>query len=122
MSVRCSILYISSSGFESALNAKATEVAIFASASEGFSMKNINCSIQVCETSILPRSSISNLFYLFLLHKQESLDRFKPIMEAAQKSNVRVRGYAGDVGMGCSYDVLVTGVCCEFFVVLMMFS
>ena len=46
-------------GFESALAAKANEVAIFAAASEAFSHKNINCSID------------------------ESLARFIPVMEAA---------------------------------------
>ena len=55
-------------GFQSALNAGATEVAIFGAASEAFSKKNINCSIE------------------------ESFDRFLPVCEAAKEANVKVRG------------------------------
>ena len=55
-------------GFEAALAAGAREVAVFASASEGFSQKNINCSIA------------------------ESIERFLPVLAAAQKAGVRVRG------------------------------
>ena len=36
-------------GFENALKAGATEVAIFTAASEAFNRRNINCSIGVCE-------------------------------------------------------------------------
>jgi hydroxymethylglutaryl-CoA lyase len=66
-------------GFEAARAAGATEVAIFGAASESFSRRNINCSIA------------------------ESLDRFRPVTEAAQKSNVRVRGYVSCV-LGCPYE------------------
>ena len=66
-------------GFERAIKANATEVAIFASASESFSQKNINCSIA------------------------ESLERFKPIMQAAKAQNIRVRGYVSCVA-GCPYE------------------
>lgn len=66
-------------GFEGALAAKADEVAIFGSASEGFSQKNINCSIA------------------------ESLERFKPVMEAADKAGIPVRGYVSCVAV-CPYD------------------
>ncbi|KEI72707.1 hydroxymethylglutaryl-CoA lyase [Endozoicomonas elysicola] len=66
-------------GFEAALTAGADEVAVFASASEGFSQKNINCSIA------------------------ESLQRFYPVMEAAEKHGLKVRGYVSCV-MGCPYD------------------
>jgi hydroxymethylglutaryl-CoA lyase len=66
-------------GFERAIKANATEVAIFASASESFSQKNINCSIA------------------------ESLERFKPIMQAAKAQNVLVRGYVSCV-VGCPYE------------------
>ncbi len=66
-------------GFEAALQAKASEVAIFASASEGFSQKNINCSIE------------------------ESIARFKPVMQAAQENGVAVRGYVSCV-TDCPYD------------------
>lgn len=66
-------------GFESALEAGATEVAIFAAASDGFSMKNINCNVM------------------------ESFERFKPVCRAAQAAGVRVRGYVSCV-LGCPYD------------------
>jgi len=66
-------------GFEAALAAGATEVAIFGAASESFSKKNINCSIA------------------------ESLERFQPVAEAAAKNNVRVRGYVSCV-VGCPYE------------------
>ena len=66
-------------GFEAARAAGATEVAIFGAASEGFSRRNINCSIA------------------------ESLDRFRPVAEAAKKNNVKVRGYVSCV-LGCPYE------------------
>ena len=66
-------------GFESARAAGATEVAIFGAASEAFSKKNINCSIA------------------------ESLDRFRPVVDAAKSSNVKVRGYVSCV-LGCPYE------------------
>jgi len=66
-------------GFEAARAAGATEVAIFGAASESFSRRNINCSIA------------------------ESLERFRPVTEAAQKSNVKVRGYVSCV-LGCPYE------------------
>lgn len=66
-------------GFERALAAKANEVAIFAAASEAFSHKNINCSID------------------------ESLARFIPVMEAAKAHDIPVRGYVSCV-VGCPYE------------------
>ncbi|RUO58569.1 hydroxymethylglutaryl-CoA lyase [Pseudidiomarina insulisalsae] len=66
-------------GFEAALAASADEVAIFGAASEGFSQKNINCSIA------------------------ESLERFAPVVEAARAADIRVRGYVSCV-LGCPYD------------------
>ncbi len=66
-------------GLTAALDAKADEVAIFASASEGFSQHNINCSIA------------------------ESLDRFAPVVEAAIAAGVNVRGYVSCV-IECPYD------------------
>jgi hydroxymethylglutaryl-CoA lyase len=66
-------------GFEAAKAAGATEVAVFGAASETFSRKNINCSIA------------------------ESLERFRPVVEAARKSNIRVRGYISCV-VGCPYE------------------
>lgn len=70
-------------GLEAALKAGADEVAIFASASEGFSQKNINCSIS------------------------ESLKRFEPVMAEAAKHQLPVRGYVSCV-MGCPYDGAVS--------------
>ncbi|MDE2585046.1 MAG: hydroxymethylglutaryl-CoA lyase [Betaproteobacteria bacterium] len=66
-------------GFEAAVAAGATEVAIFAAASEAFSRKNINCSIA------------------------ESLQRFEPIMAAAAARKIKVRGYVSCV-VGCPYE------------------
>jgi hydroxymethylglutaryl-CoA lyase len=66
-------------GFEAARAAGATEVAIFGAASETFSRKNINCSIA------------------------ESLERFRPVADAAKTSNIKVRGYVSCV-LGCPYE------------------
>ena len=66
-------------GFERALEAGVTEVAVFGAASEAFSQKNINCSIS------------------------ESVERYWPVLEAAQKNSVRVRGYISCV-LGCPYQ------------------
>src|SRR6056297_401845 len=66
-------------GFEGALAARADEVAVFGSASEGFSKANINATIE------------------------ESLARFAPVMEAAAQAGVPVRGYVSCV-TDCPYD------------------
>ena len=66
-------------GFEAAVAAGASEVAVFAAASEGFSQKNINCSID------------------------ESIDRFVPVLNAARRQGVKVRGYVSCV-VACPYD------------------
>jgi len=66
-------------GFQAALAAGAQEVAIFGAASESFSRKNINCSIE------------------------ESLERFRPVAEAANAAKVKVRGYISCV-LGCPYE------------------
>lgn len=66
-------------GYEAAVAVNADEVAIFGAASEAFSQKNINCSIE------------------------ESLQRFEPIMQAAKSVNIPVRGYVSCV-VGCPYD------------------
>src|SRR6056297_1047580 len=66
-------------GFEGAKAAKADEVAIFGSASEGFSRANINATIK------------------------ESLARFVPVVEAAQAAGIPVRGYVSCV-TDCPYD------------------
>ncbi|TAK45316.1 MAG: hydroxymethylglutaryl-CoA lyase [Betaproteobacteria bacterium] len=66
-------------GFEAARAAGATEVAIFGAASEAFSKRNINCSIA------------------------ESLERFRPVAQAAREANITVRGYISCV-LGCPYE------------------
>lgn len=66
-------------GFEDALAAGVKEVAVFAAASEAFSQRNINCSIN------------------------ESLERFAPIMAAAKQHGISVRGYVSCV-LGCPYE------------------
>ncbi len=65
-------------GYEGAIAARADEIAVFAAASEGFSQKNINCSIE------------------------ESLERFAPIIEAARPLGLPVRGYLSCV-IACPY-------------------
>jgi len=66
-------------GFQGALESKCEEVAVFAAASESFSIKNLNCNIE------------------------KSLHRFKPVCEAAAKHGIKVRGYVSCV-LGCPYD------------------
>ena len=68
-------------GLEAALECGATEVAIFGAASESFSRKNINCSID------------------------ESLKRFEDVFSILEKypSDVKVRGYVSCV-VGCPYE------------------
>ena len=66
-------------GFDAAVQAGATEVAIFGAASESFSRKNINCSIA------------------------ESLKRFEPVVSAASALEIPVRGYVSCV-VGCPYE------------------
>ena len=68
-------------GFRAALAAKADEIAVFISASEGFSKKNINCSIA------------------------QSLERIKPVIEEAAKKSIPVRGYISCI-THCPYDGL----------------
>lgn len=66
-------------GFQAARQAQADAVAVFASASEGFSQRNINCSVA------------------------ESLARFAPVMAAAREVGMAVRGYVSCV-TDCPYD------------------
>jgi isopropylmalate/homocitrate/citramalate synthase len=66
-------------GYEAAAAGKADEIAIFAAASESFSQRNINCSIA------------------------ESIERFRPVAEAAGRDHVPMRGYVSCV-LGCPYE------------------
>ena len=77
--VRYPVLTPNMHGFEAALAAKADEVAVFVAASETFSRKNINCGIA------------------------ESLQRARPIYDAAKAHHVRVRGYISCT-LGCPYE------------------
>ncbi|MFY9642368.1 MAG: hydroxymethylglutaryl-CoA lyase [Rhodomicrobium sp.] len=73
------VLVPNEKGLDAALAAGAREIAIFGAASETFSRKNINCSID------------------------ESLERFKPVAERALAAGVTVRGYVSCV-LGCPYE------------------
>jgi hydroxymethylglutaryl-CoA lyase len=66
-------------GLESALEAGAREIAIFAAASESFTRKNINCSIE------------------------ESIERYREVVERALGEGIPVRGYVSCV-LGCPYE------------------
>lgn len=59
------------------------EIAVFGSASEGFSQKNIGCSIA------------------------ESLERFEDVVSTAMDHGIKVRGYISCV-CGCPYDGAVS--------------
>jgi isopropylmalate/homocitrate/citramalate synthase len=77
--VRYPVLTPNLKGFEAALTAGCDEVAVFVAASETFSRRNINCTIE------------------------ESLERARPVTEAAQAHGIRVRGYISCV-LGCPYE------------------
>ncbi|GLX80829.1 hydroxymethylglutaryl-CoA lyase [Thalassotalea eurytherma] len=66
-------------GFDAAMSVNVDEVAIFGAASQSFSQKNINCSIE------------------------ESRERFSPVVEAALSKGIKVRGYVSCV-VGCPYE------------------
>ena len=66
-------------GYDQAVGSGADEVAVFSAASEAFNQRNINCSIA------------------------ESLARFEPVMEAAARDQIKVRGYVSCV-VGCPYE------------------
>lgn len=73
------VLVPNTKGMESAVAAGVKEIAVFAAASESFSQKNINCSIA------------------------ESIERFKPVIDAAKQHGIAVRGYVSCV-LGCPYE------------------
>ena len=78
-SVSYPVLVPNEQGYERARAVGATEVAVFTAASEAFNQKNINASID------------------------ESIERFRPVLERAQADGVRVRGYVSTV-LGCPYQ------------------
>ena len=77
--LRLPVLVPNMKGYERARGAGAREIAVFGAATETFSQKNINCSID------------------------ESLQRFEAVCMQARSDNVRVRGYISCV-LGCPYE------------------
>ena len=66
-------------GLERAVDAGVTEIAVFTAASESFSQRNTNCSID------------------------DSLTRLEPVLEQAKSNGIRIRGYVSCV-LGCPYE------------------
>jgi hydroxymethylglutaryl-CoA lyase len=81
--VRYPVLVPNLKGWEAAQASGAKDIAIFGAASETFSQKNINCSIN------------------------ESLERFRPVAKRALAANVRVRGYVSCL-VACPYEGEIT--------------
>ena len=77
--IRYSVLTPNMQGFLAAQQSKPDEIVVFAAASEAFSQKNINCSIE------------------------ESIQRFAPVVEAALAAGIVVRG-AMSCALGCPYE------------------
>ncbi len=73
------VLVPNETGLARALESRVEEIAVFGAASESFSQRNINCSIE------------------------ESLARFRPVCEGALAAGMRVRGYVSCV-LGCPYE------------------
>ena len=88
---RYPVLVPNLTGFERAIQSGAKEIAVFTAASESFTRRNINCSID------------------------ESITRLEPVAEQAKASGIRVRGYVSCV-LGCPYEgeikaTVVAAVC-----------
>ena len=77
--IQFSLLTPNMKGFESALAVDCKEVAVFTAASESFTHKNINCSID------------------------ESFEKFADVMAAAKANDVKVRGYVSCM-VDCPYE------------------
>jgi hydroxymethylglutaryl-CoA lyase len=77
------VLVPNEKGYEAARAAGAKVIAVFGSASEGFSRANINCSVA------------------------QSIERFKPVIARARADGVKVRGYISCV-LGCPFDGEIT--------------
>jgi len=73
------VLVPNEKGYDAARAAGAEVIAVFASASEGFSRANINCSVA------------------------ESIERFRPVVARAKADGIKVRGYVSCV-LGCPYE------------------
>lgn len=76
------VLIPNSQGLKAALKLGVKEIAVFASASDGFSKKNVNCSAQ------------------------EGFEKIKEVIALAKKRNIKVRGYVSCV-VGCPYDGMI---------------
>ncbi|MGD9539417.1 hydroxymethylglutaryl-CoA lyase [Methylocystis sp.] len=83
--LRLAVLVPNLRGLSDALSAGAKEIAVFAAASETFSKRNINCSIE------------------------ESLERYAKVVAEARRHDVLARGYVSCV-LGCPYEGVVDGV------------
>ena len=77
--VRYSVLVPNIKGLEAALPTQPDEVVVFGAASEAFSQRNINCGID------------------------ESIERFRPVVQAARAAGLKVRG-AISCALGCPYQ------------------
>lgn len=77
--VRYSVLTPNLQGFEAAMQSDPDEIVVFGAASEAFSQRNINCSIS------------------------QSIERFRPVVEAALARGIHVRG-AMSCTVGCPYE------------------
>jgi len=77
--IQFSLLTPNLKGFESALAVGCKEVAVFTAASESFTRKNINCSID------------------------ESFEKFADVMSAAKANDIKVRGYVSCM-VDCPYE------------------
>ena len=77
--VRYSVLTPNLKGLEAALPGRPDEIVVFGAASEAFSRRNINCSIE------------------------ESIERFRPVVQAALAQGIRVRA-AVSCAVGCPYQ------------------
>jgi hydroxymethylglutaryl-CoA lyase len=81
--VRYSVLTPNMKGFDAALATRPDEIVVFGAASEAFSQRNINCSVE------------------------ESIERFRPVVAAARASGIKVRA-AISTALGCPYQGEVT--------------
>ena len=81
--VRYSVLTPNLKGLEAALASRPDEIVVFGAASEAFSQRNINCSVE------------------------ESIERFLPVVEAAHANGLKVR-CAISCALGCPYQGEVT--------------
>jgi hydroxymethylglutaryl-CoA lyase len=88
VNVRYSVLTPNLKGFEGALASQANEIVVFAAASEAFSQRNINCSIE------------------------QSIERFAPVVAAAHAAGIKVRG-AVSCALGCPYEGAVSPAAVE---------